>query len=108
MPSDVQQQLVSAEAIARRHEAQNPAVCGVLVAAAWIAGITAACAIIVWFSLSALARSRPKDNSAAIRGIIVASNAALLERFPSPHLQLNPPADLAGFRAQEDEVLTNY
>jgi hypothetical protein len=108
MPSDAERQLVSPEALARRHEMHNPPIRGILWAAAWIAGVTAACAIVIWFALVVLTRSRPLDKSIVLRGIIVASNAAPLERFPSPHLQVSPPADMAAFRAQEEQGMTNY
>ena len=108
MPSDAQKQLVSPQALARRHEMENPSVRGILWAAAWIVGVTAVCAVVIWFALVALTRSRPFDKSIVLRGIIVASNAAPLERFPSPHLQVNPSAVMTAFRAQEEQGMTNY
>ena len=108
MPSDTQQHLVSHEALARRHETQSPSVRGILLAVAWIVAVTAGCAVVVWLGVFALTRSRPLDQSIVARGIIVASNAVPLERFPSPHLQINPPADMAAFRRQEEQALTSY
>jgi hypothetical protein len=108
MPSEAQQEFVSPDALARRHEMQNPPVRGMLLTAAWIVGVTVACAVMIWFGMVALTRSRPMDKSIVLRGIIVASNAAPLERFPQPHLQLSPPADMSAFRAREEEALTNY
>jgi hypothetical protein len=108
MSSEAQHEFVSPEALARRHEMQNPPVRGILLTAAWIVGVTVVCAVIIWFGMVALTRSRPLDKSIVLRGIIVASNAAPLERFPQPHLQLSPPADMAAFRAGEEGALTNY
>jgi hypothetical protein len=108
MRSDMPQQLVSSEALARRHEMENPPVRGILLTVAWIVGVTVACGIVIWIAMAVLARTRPLDESVLLRGVIVASNTAALERFPSPHLQLSPPTDLAAFRAQEERALTNY
>jgi hypothetical protein len=108
MPSDTQQHLVSPEAVERRHEAGDPSVRPILLTAVWIAGGTVVSAIIVWFGLGALTRIRPLDQGIIARGVIVATNAALFERFPAPELQLSPPADMAEFRAQESRALTNY
>ena len=108
MPSDSQPHFVSPEALARRHETENPSVRGILLAAAWIVGVTAGCVAVVWLALVLLIRSRPLDPAILTRGIIVASNDAPLERFPSPHLQMSPPAEMAAFRAHEEQELTNY
>lgn len=108
MRSDTQQHYVSPAALERRHEGDDPSVRPILLAAAWIAGGTIASAIIVWFVMAALTRMRPLDQGIIARGIIVATNAVLFERFPAPTLQLSPPADMARFRAQQWQALTNY
>lgn len=108
MPSDYQTVLVSAEALARKHEAQNPPLRGILLAVLVVVAMTAGCILVVQIAFTAFAKGRPTARNVQALGIIQATGPQMLERFPPPHLQMNPRDDLLALRAHEAKQLSSY
>lgn len=108
MPSNTPPQSVSAEARERNHESRNPPVGWILFVAGLAVLLMVGCIAVIWLMMGALARTRPLDRTVGQRGIIVAPDQQLLERFGSPHLQVDPHDDLVALRAREDTELNSY
>ena len=108
MQSEVQNEPVARESLERNHECRDAPIRGILISATVIVLMTAGCMALVWIALAALAKSRPFDASATARGVITAPDLRLLQRFPTPNLQVNPHDDLVALRAREEAELNGY
>lgn len=108
MQTDAQQNPALLEALARKHEWQNPPIGRILLAVCSVVLMLAACDAIIWLMMDEFARQRPLDKTAEARGIITAPNLDMLKRFPAPNLQINPHEDLLAFRLRENKELTSY
>jgi hypothetical protein len=108
MQSDASHNTVSPEALERGHECWNPPVRGILLVAGLIPLMVAGCLFGTRLLVSILDRGRPFDRTAETRGIVVAPDLHLLERFPPPSLQLNPHDELVALRKHEAAELNSY
>ena len=108
MQGEAQTKFVPPESLQRQHESGNPSIGGILIVAALVVLMMAGCLAIVWFTMVALERKHPGDQLATARGILTAPNLQMLQRFPAPNLQVNPPDDLVSFRARENAELNGY
>ena len=99
---------VSADSCERRHEAKNPSVGRIALAAVLVPLMIGAGLVVSWWAMAVGSHARPMNPALRLQGTIVAPNFEPLARFPSPHLQLNPAKDLAAFRRQEDAELGGY
>jgi len=108
MQSDASQNTVSPEALKRDHECRNPQALPILLVAGLIPLMVAGCLIGTRLLVRALDRERPFDRTVAARGIVVAPDLHLLERFPPPNLQLNPHDELIALRRHEEAELNSY
>jgi hypothetical protein len=108
MQTDAQQNATVLEAVARKHESRNPPVGYILLTAVAIVLMMAGCEAIIWFTMGKFAEKRPLDKTVEARGIVIAPNLEILQRFPAPHLQINSHDDLMALRAREDAELNGY
>lgn len=98
----------TADAPIRRHESRNPPAGWVVLAAASVPLMMAACIVASWLILASWTKSRPLDASIRVRGTVVATGIEPLTRFPKPNLELNPHVDLAALRSRENAELESY
>jgi hypothetical protein len=108
MQIDTQLNAVEPEALSRKHESRNPPIGRILLVAGSVILMMAVCQAIVWLVMRQLAQERALDPTAEARGLVTAPSLEMLNRFPSPHLQINPHDDLMALRAREDAELTTY
>jgi hypothetical protein len=108
MQSNAAHNPVSPEALKRSHECWNPPVSSILLVAGLILLMVVGCLLGSRLLVKALDQRRPFDRTAAARGIVVAPDLRLLERFPPPNLQLNSHEDLAALRRHEEAELNSY
>lgn len=65
------------------------------------------CGFAVWLAMRVLDRVTPNGRSPETRSA-QAGPPAFVEQGSGPHLQVDSPADLARFRAEEETKLTTY
>jgi hypothetical protein len=100
---------VRPDTLNRRHECDNPGIGPIFGVAGLIVMMTVACILTVYWSMVQRVKTRSLQPAASkLDDVLVAPNTALLERFPSPHLQVNPSEDLKTFRAGEQAELNSY
>lgn len=108
MPNDLKSMPVSSESLARKHEVSEKTVRNVLIVGGGAAFLLlfslAACAL----AIHLLAQSRPMQQMGPL-GIITAPNLKPLERFPSPHLEIDDDhAQRVALYAAQNQKLNSY
>jgi hypothetical protein len=108
MQSDRKDNSVSAEALRRKHESENPDTGWLLFGAALIVLMVIGSFLIIRLMVGMLREGRSPDETEQRRGSIVAPNEEMLQRFPRPNLQINPRDELLALDARDDAVLHSY
>ena len=107
MPANPHPESVSQEALARRHESQDPPVRGILLVVGLVLLTMLGCLAVIWVLMHSLSARRPAQ-PAQDPGLLTAPGLEPSERFPAPRLQLVPRQELLALAAREDCELTNY
>ena len=79
---------------------------GLRASGSWYALIAVMLTVVLMFRILQ-ARHEEEDRITA-SGSVAESVSGSIEKFPGPRLQVKPEADLAAFRAREDEELNHY
>lgn len=107
MQNSTQHEPVSPQALARKHECQDPPLRGILLVGASVLLTMFVCQGIIWVVMHAFNTAWPAPPSPNL-GIITAPSLAPLERFPPPHLQLVARDERLVLTAREEKELNTY